>query len=235
MSDSSSVLAVIPARGGSKGVPRKNLRAVADKPLIAWTIEEARRSTRIDRLVVDTDDAEIAEVARAWGAEVPFLRPPALATDTALIADVLLHLLDRIGTGISHLALLQCTSPLRTAADIDGALALCLDGGAPAVISVSATAHPPQWMVTIDAAGRLVPLLGWEDLRKRRQDLSPTFIPNGAVFAGEVGAFIANRSFYAPETAAFVMPAERGLDIDTEDELRTAAIVLKRRNEEERT
>lgn len=234
MLDPRSVLAVIPARGGSKGVPRKNLRLVAGKPLIAWTIEESRRSARIDRLVVDTDDAEIAEIARACGAEVPFLRPPELATDTAMVIDTLLHLVDRIGTGVSHLVMLQCTSPLRTAADIDGALEWCLDRDVLACVSVS-EAPPPQWMVTMDDGGRMVPLLGWEGFRRRRQDLPSTWLPNGAVFAAEVSFLRANRSFYGPQTVAFVMPAERGLDIDSEDELRYAAYVLERRSEEERT
>ena len=223
------ILAVIPARGGSKGVPRKNLRLIAGKPLIAWSIEETRRCRRIDRLVVDTDDAEIAAVARSFGAEVPRLRPAHLATDEAPIADALIDLLDFLGDPADVLVMAQCTSPLRRAADIDAALDLIDRTGAPACVSVTAAAKPPQWMLALDADGRIRPLLGWDGFRGRRQDHTPAYLPNGAVFAARVAWFRTNRGFYGPETVAHLMPADRAVDIDTEDDLRTAQAWLETR------
>ena len=218
MIDDRKILGVIPARGGSKGIPGKNLRMLAGKPLLAWTIEAAQRSQSIDTLIVDTDDAEIARVARAWGAVVPYIRPAALSDDRAMIADVLVHAVDKVGGEFEYLVLLQCTSPLRTTADIDAAIELCVRSGAQSCVSVSECTKPPQWSVALSSDRRIHPLLGWDAFRKRRQDVEQAYIPNGAVFVAQVPWFRQHLSFYAPETIAYVMPGERATDIDVEQD-----------------
>ncbi|MBF0323935.1 MAG: acylneuraminate cytidylyltransferase family protein [Alphaproteobacteria bacterium] len=209
-----SVLAVIAARGGSKGLPRKNVLDVAGRPMIAWSVEAARNSTLIDRAIVSTDDEEIATAARAAGGEVPFLRPPALATDTISVYDALFHASDTIGGHWDYLVLLQATSPLRTAADIDGCIRACSDAQAPAALSVTQSPKPPEWMVRLDGDGRMQPLLAPDD-RNRRQDFVPTYIPNGAVYVAELEWLRRTRIFMSAETRAFVMPPERSVDVDT--------------------
>jgi N-acylneuraminate cytidylyltransferase len=210
------IFAVIPARGGSKGIPGKNLRVLAGKPLLAWTIEAAQRSGSIDAVIVDTDDAEIAKVACDYGAVVPYIRPSSLADDKAMIADVLVHAIERVGREFQYLVLLQCTSPLRTVADIDAAVELCVRSGAASCVSVSECAKPPQWSLSLSSDRRIHPLLGWDGFLKRRQDLEKAYMPNGAVFVAQVPWFCKSRTFYASDTIAYVMPIERAADIDVE-------------------
>jgi N-acylneuraminate cytidylyltransferase len=139
MIEGQSVLAVIPARGGSKGVPRKNLRDVAGRPLIAWTIAAARGSSHIDRLVLSSDDEEIMETARRHGCDVPFRRPAELATDEADSMAVVMHAVETLAERYDYVVLLQPTSPLRASADIDGAIATCLRHMAPSCVTVCRT------------------------------------------------------------------------------------------------
>ena len=176
------VLAVIAARGGSKGLRGKNLREAGGKPLIAWSIEAGRGSRYIDRLVLSTDDDEIMAVARDWECEVPFRRPDDLAGDEARIEDALIHALDTIGDDFDYLVLLQATSPLRTSGDIDACLERCLETGAPALVSVSEAGKSPYWMYGLDADGRMRPLL--EGRYSRRQDLPAVYAVNGGGLRG---------------------------------------------------
>ena len=141
------VLGVIPARGGSKSVPRKNIRIVGGKPLIAWTIEQAQKSRYIDRLIVSSEDPEIIRVAQEWGCEAPFMREKALSSDDAPGVAPVLEAIERVG-GYDWVVLLQPTSPLRAASDIDGCLELCSARKANACVSVSATSHHPYWVYT---------------------------------------------------------------------------------------
>jgi CMP-N,N'-diacetyllegionaminic acid synthase len=208
------VLAIIPARGGSKGVPRKNVRLLADKPLIAWSIACAEQSIYIDRCIISTDDEEIADVSRAWGGEVPFLRPPELAQDdTPGIAPVL-HAIAEV-TGYDYIVLLQPTSPLRSSADIDGCIEALLEKGAPSCVSVSLTDKSPLWMYTLDRAGEMIPIMEVEDRAKPRQQLPPIYVLNGAVYVAERQWLEDRNGFLGNETVAYVMPQERSLDIDT--------------------
>ncbi len=218
MIDGGKVLAVIPARGGSKGVPRKNIRVVAGRPLIAWTIEEARKSKYIDRLVVSSDDAEIIEVARSWGCEAPFVRPAELSQDESPGIDPVLHALDML-PGYDWLVLLQTTSPLRTAADIDGCIARCVEAGANACVTVAPAEQSPYWMYTLGAGGRMQALLPARAEVARRQDLPPAYLLNGAVYVARCEWLRRHGTFVNEETVGFVMPQERSLDIDTERDL----------------
>lgn len=218
------VLAVIAARGGSKGLRRKNLRETGGKPLIAWSIEAGRGSRYIDRLVLSSDDDEIMAVAREWECDVPFRRPDGLAGDEARIEDALIHALVTIGDDFDYLVLLQATSPLRTSGDIDACLERCLETGAPAMISVSEAGKSPFWMYGLDADGRMQPLL--EGRYSRRQDLPTAYAVNGAVYVAETGWFRRNSTFVSDETRAYVMPAERSVDVDAEIDMLTVEAIL---------
>lgn len=206
------VLAVIAGRGGSKGLPGKNLRELAGKPLIAWSIEAAAQSRMIDRAIVSTDDAQIADVARQHGADVPFLRPQELATDAASIIDAVLHAADTLAEPYRHVVLLQATSPLRLGSDIDAALELCRTRGAPACISITPAAKA-HWTLAMTPDGRLAPL--FDKAETRRQELETVYQPNGAVYAAELEWLRSQRRFYTPETVGYVMPPDRSVDIDT--------------------
>ncbi len=143
------MLAIIPARGGSKGLPNKNIRMLAEKPLIAYTIEAARQSRHVDRVVVSTNDQEIASISRSYQAEIPFLRPEALAGDDARAIDTYTYTIEKLNKGegraYEECIVLLPTSPLRTADDIDQAIELYHNKNADSVISVSEAVHPPTW------------------------------------------------------------------------------------------
>lgn len=222
-------LGVVPARGGSKRVSKKNLRELGGKPLIAHTIEQARAADSLDKTVVSTDDDRIAAVARKHGGRVPFERPGHLATDTASSMAVVEHALNwhaERGEQFDWVVLLQVTSPFRTATDVDGALNLLSDTGADSVISVSEFETPPVWAVTRNEDARLSPYgergYLWADDVARSQDVPTLYHPNGAVFGATVKAFQKTGGFYTPDTVGFVMPAERSLDIDNPHELELA-------------
>lgn len=208
-----SVLALLTARGGSKGLPGKNVRPVHGRPLIDFSIAAARAAACVDRVVLSTDDDEIARVAEACGCEVPFRRPAALATDTATSMDVVMHALEQLPRH-DIVVLLQPTSPARTAADIDATVQRLLDANAPACVSVCAAEESPYWMFRLGEHDRLTPLLD-TPAATRRQDLPPVFVLNGAVYAARTDALKRTRSFLGPETVAHVMPRERSIDIDT--------------------
>lgn len=221
------VLGLIPARGGSKGVPRKNVRDVAGKPLIAWTIEAGLRSRYVDRLVVSTDDAEIAAVSRIWGAEVPFMRPAELARDDSPGIAPVLHALREL-PGFDWLVLLQPTSPLRTAEDIDACLNACAQLGAPTMISVCEVSENPRWMFNLGVDRSLDPLFSEEERSCRRQDLPSYVTPNGAVYVARVADLAVDPRFITSGTKAYVMPPERSVDIDAELDLVIAETLLSR-------
>ena len=208
------VLAVVPARGGSKGVPRKNVRPFLGKPLIAWTIEEALKSSYIDRLIVTSEDEEIREIANQSGAETPFVRPIELATDTAVGVDVLCHAVESTDENYDYVVLLQPTSPLRNVTDIDGAIEWGLDRTLKSVVSVSESSTSPYWMFQIGNGGRLVPF--FKDAASNRQQLPQSYALNGAVYVLEVAALLAKRKIIDEQTIGYVMPAERSYDIDSE-------------------
>ena len=208
-----TVLALIPARGGSKSIPRKNIRPLAGKPLIAHTIVAACQSRGLARVVVSTDDADIAEVARQWGAEVPFLRPPELADDTTPGIDPVLHALELIPEA-TQVLLLQPTSPLRSLADIEGILAFKAQHSCPSVVSITASAKHPQWMVRLSADHQLTPVLPPAPADTRQQ-LEPVYAFNGALYLADRTWLQNQSSFVGPGTLGYPMPPERSVDIDT--------------------
>jgi CMP-N,N'-diacetyllegionaminic acid synthase len=217
-----SVLAVIPARGGSKGVARKNIRLLAGRPLLAWTIESAMASQYLDRIVLSSEDQEIMDTARELGCEVPFRRPVELTTDETPGIEPVLHALEQL-PGYDLVALLQPTSPLRRASDIDACLEKLIATRAPACISVREAVDHPYWCYQQDASERLLPFVKLPaHTFNRRQDLPRAFAVNGAVYVARVQWLIAARSFLTPETVGHEMPHERSLDLDTPEDFAIA-------------
>jgi CMP-N,N'-diacetyllegionaminic acid synthase len=209
-----TILAIIPARGGSKGIPRKNIKPLAGKPLIAWTIESALQARGIDRVIVSTEDEEIALVAKQCGAEVPFLRPLALAQDdTPGIAPVL-HAIDQLPY-YDWVLLLQPTSPFRSAEDIQGIIQFCRDQSAPSVVSVTQVSKHPFWMYQRDEQYRLQPLIPNRPEITQRQDLPAAYALNGALYLARTDWLIQNQGFIGPETLGYVMSEEHSVDLDT--------------------
>ena len=221
------VLGIIPARGGSRGIPRKNVRLAGGKPLIAWTIQEAHKSKYIDRVVLSSEDPEIIEVAVKCGCEVPFRRPLELASDDAPGIAPVLHAIEQL-SGYFYVILLQPTSPLRNHEDIDGCLERCENGGAPSCVSVVKCREHPYLMFSVSNNFRLHRLVGEANVVHRRQDYPDFFLLNGAVYVAQVEWLRNSRTFISAETLGFEMPEERSLDIDTEEDLRDLECRLSR-------
>ena len=221
-----TVLAVIPARGGSKRVPRKNLRSLGGKPLLWWTVEAARRARHLDRVIVSSDDPAIIESARSAGCEVPFVRPASLADDQASSIDTLIHAIDTLEEQYAWVILLQPTSPLRTASDIDACLELASQSLAPACVSVSPPESSPYLMYRRAADQRLEPLLSYGERNVPSQSLPPALAVNGAIYAARVDWLRTEKTFLTPETVGYEMPRARSVDIDTELDLRLAEVLL---------
>lgn len=223
-----SILAIIPARGGSKGIPRKNIRMLAGKPLIAWTIEEAKKSKYIDRLILSSEDEEIIKVAKEWGCEVPFVRPAELAKDDTPGIEPVLHAISML-PGYDYVVLLQPTSPLRLVDDIDGCIETCLSANAPSCVSVTEVNQHPYLMYKIDKTGYLAPFRDQKNEIHRRQDLPAVYILNGAAYVAASTWVQQSRSFLRPDTKAYVMPKGRSQDIDDSIDLQIAELILKDR------
>ncbi|QCG93044.1 acylneuraminate cytidylyltransferase family protein (plasmid) [Azospirillum sp. TSA2s] len=230
MIDGKRVLGLIAARGGSKGLPGKNVADLAGLPLIAWTIRAAQAAATLDRLVLTSDDADIIRTAREFGCEVPFVRPPDLAQDETRIEPVVLHALDALGEEYDYVVLLYPTVPLRTPADIDGSVTLCARSGAPACVTVSEPGKTPYWMFHVDEDDRRMrPVIDLGRIVPRRQELPKVYVLNGAVFVADTARFRTSPSFFQPDTVAYAMPAERSVDIDGPLDLLFARVLIEAR------
>lgn len=222
------ILAIIPARGGSKELPQKNILPLAGKPLIAWTIDAAYGSRYLDRTLVSSDSAEIAEIAAEYDGDVPFIRPAQLATDSSPIVDTLLHAVGEVGP-YDYLVLLQPTSPLRTSMDIDRALELTINHQVRSCVSVSEVQKSPYWMYECTESQRLKPIITSAEVRTRRQDLPKVYVLNGAVYVTRTDWLQVERGFLNDDTLAYVMPQERSLDVDSELDLKLAELLIHNR------
>jgi len=224
-------VALIPARGGSKGIPHKNIAEAGGKPLIAWTIECALEAGGIERVIVSTDDEQIARVARDWGATTPFLRPAELARDDTPGIDPVIHAVEWLATNENYLPewvlLLQPTSPLRNCHDIQDAFALARDRHADCIVSITEARDHPFWTKKVNGAGRLSEFLTLDQSYARRQDLPPAYAVNGAIYLIRRDSLLATRSFLGDQTYGYVMPPERSLDIDTSWDLHLADLILR--------
>lgn len=231
------ILGIITARGGSKGIPGKNIKELAGKPLIAYTIEAAQASGVFDRLILSTDDEKIAEIARAYGCEVPFMRPEELAQDTTSHLAVLQHavawLHDNEGYEADYIMILQPTSPLRTDTHIKEAVLLFEKSNADSLVSVcEAPKHyHPHWQFIMDHTNNLTIFTGepFSQIVRRRQDLSPTYIRNGAIylFKKELLFHAINPSFFGDHVVAYIMKPEESINIDSIEDWKKAEEILK--------
>lgn len=227
------VLALIPARGGSKRLPRKNILPLNGVPLIAWTIKAAQNSNYIDETIVSTDDDELAEVAKNMGASVPFKRPDHLASDNATSHSVIEHCLEYCkseGENFDILVLLQPTSPLRSAVHIDAAIEVYLDKHARSVISVCECDHSPLWSNILPDTCSMDNFLNKELLGIRSQDLPKYFRINGAIYICDIPKYISSGgNFYESESFAYIMDAQSSIDIDTDIDFKLADLIARER------
>jgi CMP-N-acetylneuraminic acid synthetase len=234
------VLGIITARGGSKGIPGKNLKPLAGKPLLAYTVETARRSGALDRVILSTEDEAIAAAGRDLGCDVPFMRPLDLAQDDTPHLPVIQHAVrwmqERAAYRPDAVMILQPTSPLRTAGDIASAVALLDTSGADSVLSVNEVpvhAHPMRTL-RLDAQGQAVLFVSGQPVRKRinrRQDLPPAWVMNGCIYACRTRVlFDAEPSLYGNRVVAYRMPVERSLSIDDLEDWHAAERALASRS-----
>ncbi len=225
------MLAIVPARGGSKGLPGKNVKLLSGKPLIAYAIENALASRYISQVIVSTDDDEIANVAVKYGAINPFMRPSELATDSALAIDNYIYTIDRLNQSrmekIENFIVLQPTTPLRLTEDIDGAIELFYEKKADSVITYCAEHHPITWHKYINSDNSFTAI--FEDINlKNRQENRPSYYPNGAAFVFKY-SIIKRRLYYTEKSFGYIMPRNRSVDIDTREDFEYAEFLLNLR------
>ncbi|WP_227762467.1 cytidylyltransferase domain-containing protein [Zhaonella formicivorans] len=226
-----SILGIIPARAGSKGLPGKNIKPLLGKPLINYTIEEAKKSVVLDRLIVSTDSTEIALVAKNADAEVPFIRPSELATDGAKSMDVVQHAMrwiERYDQKYDLVMVLQPTSPLRKAIDILNALNVLIKKNANAVVSVCETEHHPWWCNTLPENGSMEHFIRHDIINTNRQELPIFFRLNGAIYLAKWDFLKTQGSWFGQSTFAYKMPRERSIDIDTELDFHICEIIMRK-------
>ena len=212
------MLAIIPARGGSKGLHRKNIKLLDGLPLIYYSIKAALDSKLVDRVIVSTEDKEIASISKEFGADVPFLRPDNLAGDKSMVMDTYLNVIDLISQQnskpVESFVALLPTVPLRTSEDIDKAIKIFNAKKADSVISVVEAPTPLYWHRLITNDGKLKNYLPEFDAVKNRQELIKTYIPNGAVYVFQSEILRSTRQYYNQKTYPYIMPKERSADID---------------------
>jgi pseudaminic acid cytidylyltransferase len=222
-------IAVIPARGGSKRIPGKNLRALSGKPLIAYTIDAARQSGLFERIVVSTDSVEIAEVARRYGAEIPFLRDTSLADDFTPVSAVTvdaLRRLDPAGEKFGYVCQLMPNCPLRTAGDILDSYRQFVGSGAESQISVMRYGFQnPWWAMRRNEKYELEPVFA-DPITARSQDLPQLFCPTGAIWWARASVLRREGTYYAANRTGWEIPWDRGVDIDSEDDWAMAEVLL---------
>lgn len=220
-----NILAIIPARSGSKGLPHKNIKKLQGKPLLAYSIEAALQSEIFTDIILSTDSTEYAAIGREYGATVPFLRQKDLASDQAKIADVILDILDKASKSYDYFMLLQPTSPLRTSKDIIQAYELLAEKKASSVVSVCKAEHSPLWMNNLPADLSLANFLPVE--HKNRQELQDFYRLNGAIYLCSVASYLQTKSFYGKKSFAYIMDSLHSIDIDSELDFITAESVLR--------
>jgi N-acylneuraminate cytidylyltransferase len=220
------ILALITARGGSKGILKKNIKPLGGKPLICWTIDAALQSKYVDRLILSSDDSEIIEIARIANCEVPFTRPKYLAEDETSSMDVIMHALEQIEEDYDYLLLLQPTSPFRTAQQIDNIITACLEQECRMMISVARLKKHPMFMYSLNGTY----LKSFLDSRQqlRRQDMPAAYEHNGALYLAEIDLLKRVKSFNIPEACAFVMTGAVNLDIDDQQDWQYAEYLLEK-------
>jgi len=223
------ILAIIIARGGSKGVPRKNIKIAGGKPLLAWMFEAAKQSKYIDRLILSSDDSEIISVAKKIGCDAPFVRPLEFSQDKSSVSDVVIHALNEI-KGFDYVMMLQPTSPLTITEDIDGCIDFFINSKAKSIVSVAEPQKNPYWAFTMEEENKLVPVFGQKYFNQQRQELPMVYIPTGAFYMAQSKWFLENKSFYTDATLGYLIPTERSLDIDSELDFKVFEAIINSSN-----
>ncbi len=222
-------IAIIPARSGSRGLKNKNIKLLAGKPLIKWTIEAALKSMLFKKVIVTTDSQLYAEIASSCGAEIPFIRSPSLSTDKAGSLEVVIDCLDFYrdkGISFDYFCLLQPTSPLRTATNIAESYQVLLNKKADAVVSICESEHPPMWQDTIDETGSLENFADNNKLQQR-QRFKKFFRLNGAIYWGKPQNLVKYKRFLSfPNSYSYIMTKEHSIDIDDDLDFRIAELLL---------
>lgn len=225
-----SILAIIPARGGSKGIPRKNIKPLNGKPLIGYTIEEALKSKYIDRIIVSTEDSEIAELSRRCGAEVPFLRPKELAEDSTPGMDPILHCIDWLEVNDNYqpayIVCLQCTSPFRKSYQVDDAIEILVNNNGDSIVSVCESEVSPYWMKKIKD-GKICSFLDNIDFIPRRQELPIVYRLNGGIYIAKTDLLKEQKSWYTKDTIPYIMDKISSVDIDDILDFKFAEFLIK--------
>lgn len=219
------ILALITARGGSKGIPRKNIKLLGGKPLICWTIDAALESKNIDLLILSSEDEEIISIAKKANCEVPFVRPFHLAQDQTTSMDVIMHALDNVEGIFDYLLLLQPTSPFRSSTDIDEIIETCLDHDSKMMVSVARLKKHPMFMYQLNGAF-LKSFIAAEE-QQRRQDMPAAYEHNGALYLSSIDFLKKVKSYNVPEAMAFEMIGAANLDIDDQVDWQYAELLLE--------
>lgn len=233
MINGKSVIAVIPARGGSKGLPGKNIKILCGKPLIAWTIEAALSSQFIDEVMVSTDSEEIASISKKFGAKIPFIRPANLARDLTSSYDVIEHALffyeEELKRKFDYIIMLEPTSPLRDQHDIDAAFKqLMADESAEAIVGVSKTeSQNPAFLVFLDEKDHLIGYENKDMPVQRRQDIRDVYFFEGSVYISVVQTLLRKKTFYHEGTLGFVVPKWKSPEIDDSDDFVIVEALMK--------
>ena len=227
MQTNQKIIAVTPARGGSKGIVGKNIKPLNGEPLICHTIRAALKSSYLNGVFVSTDDSLIAKISKKCGAEI-VERPGEIARDESVIIDAILHTIDFIKDSSYDdiVILLQSTSPLRNATDIDAALEMFMKTDCDSVISMCKVEHSPYWYFKYDGE-KFKPLLGDEHLKMRRQELPDVYRPNGAIYISTIENLNKNNGFYCDKIIPYIMQAERSVDIDEEIDFKLAELLIQ--------
>jgi len=227
------MIAIIPARGGSKGVPGKNIKHLAGKPLIAYTIEAALAAESVTEVIVSTDDEAIADVAKSYGAKVPFLRPFELATDDAQAIDSYIYTVDRLnkefGYKVESFLVLLLTTPFRNAKDIDASVKMFKEKNADSVISYVEECSPINGFKYLNDDNSFEHI--FPEVLANRQEMRSAYIPNGAIYVFRLN-LLKKGTYFSEKSYAYVMPRERSIDIDTLEDFAYAEFLLSRQNNE---
>ncbi|MBB1428510.1 acylneuraminate cytidylyltransferase family protein [Shewanella sp. SG44-2] len=228
MINNRKVIALIPARSGSKRLPRKNVLPLQGKPLIAWSIAAGLESNYVDQVIVSTDCNEIANVARQYGAKTPFMRPSDISDDSTSMDCVIFHLLTELSVNDSDIVvILQPTSPLRLAVDIDAALDKLITVNCDSVVSLCECEHSPYWSNSLPNDGNMGTFIKEDVKGKRSQDLPTCYRLNGAVYVFTASSFIKNKGIkYNNNMFSIIMPTIRSVDIDNYIDFKLAEAIL---------
>lgn len=235
MYNNQRILAIITARGGSKGIPRKNIKYLVDKPLISWTIEAAKKSNYIDKVLVSTEDDEIKNISLKYKAEVPFLRPMELAKDDSSSVDTVYYTIEKLNKSYDQnydfVLLLQPTSPLRNSFHIDESIEKLLDNlnKYDSLVSVTKLKNPIYWNRKIDEFNTLKNILKYDKNKKyRRQSFEQIYRLNGAVYLIKIDSFLKNKSFETDKTLPYIMDRVSSIDIDDIEDFDLAEYYIKK-------